>query len=84
MTFLGWLAALVLFLQLPIPLYWFVLHPLVGFWRQRPQASYITGLLLSWPPVTACLVIFRRELFRADWPPEWRIALGVALVAFEV
>ena len=84
MTFLGWLAAIVLFLQLPIPLYWFVLHPLVGFWRQRPQASYITGLLLSWPPVTACLVMFRGQLFRADWPPAWQITLGIALVAFEV
>jgi protein-S-isoprenylcysteine O-methyltransferase Ste14 len=83
-TPLDWLAALVLFLQLPIPLYWFVLHPLVGFWRQRPKASYIVGLLLSWPPVTACILVFRRELFRADWPPAWRIVLGFALIAFEV
>jgi protein-S-isoprenylcysteine O-methyltransferase Ste14 len=83
-TPLDWLAALVLFLQLPIPLYWFVLHPLVGFWRQRPRLSYFVALLLSWPPVTACIVIFRRELFRPDWPAAWKIVLGVALIAFEV
>lgn len=83
-TPLGWLAALVLFLQLPIPLYWFVVHPLVGFWRQRPKASYVTGLLLSWPAVTACLVVFRRELFRPDWPAAWRDVLGIALIIFEL
>jgi protein-S-isoprenylcysteine O-methyltransferase Ste14 len=83
-TPLDWLAALVLFLQLPIPLYWFVLHPLVGFWRQRPRVSYFVALLLSWPPVTACIVIFRRELFRPDRPAAWKIVLGVALIAFEV
>jgi protein-S-isoprenylcysteine O-methyltransferase Ste14 len=83
-TPLGWMAALVLFLQLPIPLYWFVVHPLVGFWRQRPKASYVTGLLVSWPPATACLVAFRRELFRPDWPAAWRAVLGIVLIVFEV
>jgi protein-S-isoprenylcysteine O-methyltransferase Ste14 len=83
-TPLGWLTALVLFLQLPIPLFWFVLHPLMGFWRRYPKASLIVALLLSWPPVTVCIVIFRRELFRSDWPPVWRIISGFALVIFEI
>jgi protein-S-isoprenylcysteine O-methyltransferase Ste14 len=82
-TPLGWLAAIVLFLQLPIPLYWFVVHPQVKFWRRHPKAGYITGLLLSWAPVTPCLVIFRRQLFRNDWPPMWEITLGLALIVFE-
>jgi protein-S-isoprenylcysteine O-methyltransferase Ste14 len=82
-TPLGWLAAIVLFLQLPIPLYWFVVHPQVKFWRRHRKAGYITGLLLSWAPVTPCLVIFRRQLFRNDWPPVWEITLGLALIVFE-
>ena len=57
MFLLKWVAAVVLFAQLPIPLFWFVLHPQVNFWRQRRKAAYITGLLLSWPPVTALLVL---------------------------
>jgi protein-S-isoprenylcysteine O-methyltransferase Ste14 len=81
---LGWFAALILFLQLPIPLFWFVLHPLMGFWRRHTKASYIVALLLAWPPVTACIVAFRRELFRPDWPPVWRLIAGFALVIFEV
>jgi protein-S-isoprenylcysteine O-methyltransferase Ste14 len=82
-TPLGWLAALVLFLQLPIPLFWFVLHPQVNFWRRHQTAGYITGVLLSWGPVIAGMIIFRSELFRRDWPSAWSIAVGLALLAFE-
>jgi protein-S-isoprenylcysteine O-methyltransferase Ste14 len=82
-TFFGWLAAIVLFLQLPIPLYWFVVHPLVRFWRARPTAAYVVGLLLSWPPVTAAVIVYRRELFRQDLPPVAAVVAGVALIAFE-
>ena len=83
MTPLGWLAAAVLFLQLPIPLYWFVVHPQVGFWRRHQKASYIVALLCSWPPVTLCIFLFRKELFRSDWPPVWAALIGFALIIFE-
>lgn len=79
----GWLAALVLFLHLPIPLYWFVVHPLSKFWRSRRKAAYIAGLLCSWPPVTAALVIWRQRLFRADWPPAPMLVIGLGLIVFE-
>jgi protein-S-isoprenylcysteine O-methyltransferase Ste14 len=82
-TLPGWLAAAVLFLQLPIPLYWFVVHPLVKFWRRHPKAAYVAGLLCSWPPVTAAVAVYRRELFRPDWPPAAAIAAGLALMIFE-
>ncbi|MGH9683541.1 MAG: methyltransferase family protein [Candidatus Acidiferrales bacterium] len=83
MTLVGWLAALVLFLQLPIPLYWFVLHPLTNFWRHRQKAAFITALACSWLPVTICLFIFHRQLFSAVWPAAWRIVVAVALIVFE-
>ncbi|HWY26568.1 MAG TPA: isoprenylcysteine carboxylmethyltransferase family protein [Candidatus Angelobacter sp.] len=83
MTPLGWLAAIVLFLQLPIPLYWFVVHPHVHFWRRHGNAGYITGLLLSWGAVTPCLVIFRRQFFRNNLPPVWEIIPGLALIVVE-
>ena len=82
-TPLGWVAALVLFLQLPIPLYWFVLHPFVEFWRRHPRGSFFVALLCSWPPVTVCIFVFRRELFRAGWPPVWAAVTGLALIVFE-
>jgi len=84
MTFPDWIAAIVLFLQLPIPLYWFVLHPARNFWSTRRNAAYITGLLLSWLPVTIALAAFHRELFRRDWTAPWEFAAGVVLIAVEL
>ncbi len=83
MTALGWLAAVVLFLQLPIPLYWFVVHPQVKFWRRHQTAGYITGGLFAWLPVTAGLILYHRQIFRADWPAAWRIISGLALMVLE-
>ncbi|MFZ3214585.1 MAG: isoprenylcysteine carboxylmethyltransferase family protein [Candidatus Acidiferrales bacterium] len=84
MTHWGWLAAVVLFLQLPIPLYWFVMHPSVHFWRRHPAAGYITGLLTAWAPVTACLAIFHSQLFSRVAPPAWSICAGLGLILCDV
>jgi protein-S-isoprenylcysteine O-methyltransferase Ste14 len=72
-----------LFLQLPIPLYWFVLHPLVRYWRRHPKAVYLIGLASSWLPVTVAIVLGRRELFRSSWPPTAALGAGLALIVFE-
>jgi len=82
-TFPAWLAALVLFLQLPIPLYWFVLHPLRVSWRRYPRAAYVVGLSCSWLPVTIVIVAFHRKLFADTWPSTIRLATGLALIVFE-
>lgn len=84
MTFPSWIAATVLFLQLPIPLYWFVLHPAKDFWSTRRNAAYIIALLFSWLPVTVALIVFYRELLRSTWPSAWRFAVGSALIILEV
>jgi protein-S-isoprenylcysteine O-methyltransferase Ste14 len=83
-TPLNWLAAAIIFQQLPIPIYWFLLHPLVHFWRGRSRFALILALLLSWLPVCALIVLFRHELFRPSKPPTWVIVCGLALIAFEV
>jgi protein-S-isoprenylcysteine O-methyltransferase Ste14 len=83
-TLLDWLAAVVLFLHLPVPLYWFVVHPHVNFWRRHPKAAYAVGLLLSWPPVTACMAVYHAELFRRDRPPAAQATAGLALILFEI
>lgn len=83
MTPLGWLAAIVLFAQLPIPLYWFVMHPQIDFWRNHRNAGFTAALLLAWPPVTLFLVIFRHDLFLRTWPPVWSAVLGFVLLSCE-
>jgi protein-S-isoprenylcysteine O-methyltransferase Ste14 len=83
-TFLRWIAGFVLFLQLPVPLFWFVVHPSIRFWRRHQTAAYVTGVLVSWPAITLCLIVFRHQLFLRDAAPAWRIAIGIALIVFEV
>jgi len=82
-TLPAWFAAIVLFLQLPIPLYWFVVHPQVKFWRSHPRAVYVAGLLGSWLPVTIALAAFHQQLFRAGWPSAGALVAGFALIIFE-
>ena len=74
---------MVLFLQLPIPLYWFVLHPLRIPWRRYPRAVYAVGLSCSWLPVAIAIVAFHRKLFLDTWPSTIRLATGLALIVLE-
>ena len=60
------------------------MHPRVDYWRKHRKAGYTTGLLLSWLPVTALLVIFHRKLFRTTRPALWEIVAGIALIIIEV
>ena len=84
MSFSGGLAAIVLFLQLPIPIYWFVVHPFGKFWRTRTSTAFTLGLLASWPPVTMCLVLFHRELFAIRQPPVAAVVAGLVLIGCEI
>jgi hypothetical protein len=49
----------------------------------HPAAAYVVGLLLSWPPVTAAIVFYRRELSRPDRASAAEIVAGLALIVFE-
>jgi protein-S-isoprenylcysteine O-methyltransferase Ste14 len=82
-TFPATLAAIILCLQLPIPLYWFVLHPLRRFWRRHPRAVWVVGLACSWLPVTTAIVAFHRTLLSDTWPSIGRLSAGLALTVFE-
>jgi protein-S-isoprenylcysteine O-methyltransferase Ste14 len=85
MTFLDWLAAIVLFLQLPIPLYWFVLHPGVNFWRRRSRATAMwSAALVAWPPVGVLLFVFHQRFFAHTAPPLWRMVAGLGLLLLEI
>lgn len=83
MTFLDWVAAIVLFVEMPVPLYWFVVHPQVGFWRRHVRAGYLTGLVTAWGIGGAFLARFHGVLFAQETAPAWAILAGVALIAFD-
>ncbi len=83
MTIVLWIAAAVLFLQLPVPLFWFVVHPQIGYWRNHQKAAYAVGLL-AWPVVAVGLTIFRRDLFLHEYPAAWRMVFGFGLLSLEL
>jgi protein-S-isoprenylcysteine O-methyltransferase Ste14 len=82
-TIVRWIAAAVLFLQLPVPLYWFVVHPQIDYWRNHQKAAYAVGLL-AWPVVGVGLVLYQHDLFLRGYPAAWRMVVGFALLVFEL
>jgi protein-S-isoprenylcysteine O-methyltransferase Ste14 len=80
---LKWLAAAVLFFELPVPVYWLVLHSLIHFWRERKRVAYMTGVLTAWGSGGIFIWMYRRELFSEQMGPAWAVILGSGLVLLE-
>ncbi|MGO9640583.1 MAG: methyltransferase family protein [Candidatus Acidiferrales bacterium] len=77
------LAGLVLFAELPVPLYWLILHPGAGFWRRRLRAAFWIAGLTAWTVGGVLLFLFRKELLASTPPRVWQIAAGLSLIAVE-
>jgi protein-S-isoprenylcysteine O-methyltransferase Ste14 len=85
-TLLHWFAGFILGFELPVPVYWLVLHGGIEFWRRRDR-----GRLPYWAAVAAAwglggwlmLRYLRPQLFAAP-RPGWAIALGFALMLSDV
>jgi protein-S-isoprenylcysteine O-methyltransferase Ste14 len=83
MRLLHAVAGFVLFFELPIPIYWMILHPFNSFWRKRVRAAFWIAGLTAWTCGGVALWNFRQELLtpvRPSWPT---IAAGLALIALE-
>ena len=78
------LAGFFLFFELPIPIYWLILHPFNTFWRKRVRAAFWFAGLTAWTMGGVLLWIYRPLLLataRASWV---MIAAGMALIGVEV
>jgi protein-S-isoprenylcysteine O-methyltransferase Ste14 len=79
------LATAVLILEMPVPLYWLVLHGGVRFWRKRARLGYLCGVLVAWGLGGGLLYHFRVALFReatgASAPSLAAIVAGLLLIA---
>ena len=83
MRFLHAVAGFVLFFELPIPIYWLILHPFNSFWRSRVRAAFWFAGLTAWTCGGVVLWHFRHALLAATRPPWFAIAAGFALIAVE-
>jgi protein-S-isoprenylcysteine O-methyltransferase Ste14 len=84
MRFLHAVAGFFLFFELPIPIYWLILHPFGSFWRNRVRAAFWIAGLTAWPSGGVLLWIFRHTLLAASRPPWAAIGLGFALIGVEI
>ena len=82
---LHWFAGLVLAVELPVPIYWLVLHGGIGFWRKRGRAGYLVAVGAAWGVGGWMLYHFLRpRLFAATDRPLWAIVAGVVLMSADV
>ena len=83
MRFLHAVGGSVFFFELPIPIYWLILHPFNSFWRSRVRAAFWFAGLTSWTCGGVALWFFRHLLLAAKRPSWFAIAAGFALIAVE-
>jgi protein-S-isoprenylcysteine O-methyltransferase Ste14 len=83
MRFLHAVAGFVLFFELPIPIYWLILHPFNSFWRSRVRTAFWFAGLTAWTCGGVVLWHFRHLLLAAARPSWFAIAAGLALIAVE-
>jgi len=83
MRFLHAVAGFVLFFELPIPIYWLMIHPFNLFWRRRVRAAFWVAGLTAWTCGGLVLWHFRHLLLSATRPSWFAIAAGFALIAVE-
>src|SRR5665213_3098145 len=85
MKALHWLAGFVLGFEMPVPVYWLVLHAPVAFWRQHVRAGYGVAIVVAWGGGDWLLYHFRRSLF--DWQrspaSSWVMLAGLLLIAVD-
>src|SRR5882762_6621173 len=84
MRFLHVVAGFFLFFELPIPIYWLILHPFGPFWRNRVRAAFWIAGLTAWIACGVLLWIYRPLLLAATQPSWFAIAAGFALLSVEI
>src|SRR5260370_25583862 len=84
MRFLHALAGFSLVFELPIPIYWLILHPFNFFWRKHVRAAFWFAGLTAWTIGGVLLWIYRVLLLASARPSWFIIAAGIVLIGIEV
>jgi protein-S-isoprenylcysteine O-methyltransferase Ste14 len=84
MRFLHAVSGFFLFFELPIPIYWLIIHPFNSFWRTRVRAAFWFAGLFAWITGGVLLWHFRNALLAQVRPPWIAIIAGFALIFVEV
>jgi protein-S-isoprenylcysteine O-methyltransferase Ste14 len=77
------IAIFLLAFEMPVPIYWIVLHTPVSFWRKHVRAAFPLAVPAAWGIVDLLLYRYRLELFRREIS-FWPAVVGLALIACDV
>lgn len=77
------IAIAVLAFEMPVPIYWLILHQPVLFWRKHMRAAFPVAVVAAWGIVDVLLYRFRLELFRRD-AVSWLALLSLVLIGVDV
>jgi protein-S-isoprenylcysteine O-methyltransferase Ste14 len=77
------IAIFVLAFEMPVPIYWLILHQPVSFWRKHVRVAFLVAVAAAWGVVDVLLYRFRLELFRRDGL-SWLALLGLVLIGVDV
>jgi protein-S-isoprenylcysteine O-methyltransferase Ste14 len=84
MRLLHRIAGFVLAGEMPVPVYWLVLHGGVSFWRRHVRAGYWVAILTAWGGGDWLLYHFRGSLFPVQQRPLAAVIGGLSLIAADV
>lgn len=75
------LTLIVFYLDLPVPLYWFILHPFTNFWRRNIRAAFWFAGLFAWSACAIFITAFRNRLLGENIPSALTTVVGSLLIA---
>jgi protein-S-isoprenylcysteine O-methyltransferase Ste14 len=83
-AFLHTVAGFFLVFELPIPIYWLILHPFNHFWRTRVRAAFWFAGLSAWISGGTLLWIYRPLLLGPGHESQAAVAIGLMLILVEL
>ncbi|MCL6480639.1 MAG: isoprenylcysteine carboxylmethyltransferase family protein [Firmicutes bacterium] len=84
MNWRDWVAAVVLFVELPVPVFWLIFHTLAATVRPRPRFAYLAAGLTAWLAGGTLIISLREFLFAGTTAPIWATTLGLLLIASDL
>jgi protein-S-isoprenylcysteine O-methyltransferase Ste14 len=79
--FFRYLALIIFFLDLPVPIYWFILHPFTNFWRRNIRIAFWFAGLTAWTAGAVFVIIARHELLGENPPSPIAALAAIPLIA---
>jgi len=73
----------VLWANLPVPVFWLVMHTGVEYWRRHARAGYAAAIVAGWGSATVVAWLYGHELVDAQAIPAVLRWAGSALILFD-